>query len=1510
MSRASLSQSMPPVRRGDDLRDDYSDSDSEFGGDHRTRRHSEPGSPATVLPSSPFKPYSGDIFGTQGYKTRTGDYLPGMLYLSRMKVHKNPVDAVERFQRAKEEHLAAQAAAAAAAAEAAARGKVDPDAREEGAEAAVGQPVSGSASGDGTSGGAGAGLSSSSSLAASSSTELLTSAGDTKRTKKKKNPRPLKTDISSSKLLGSQARFSPAAAYDLELQSKRDCAAALCSLVGNEDLKDQVLEDGMIEAFTQLASTSDAQIRLACSRALCRLSGNQINWDKMIEDGAINALMSLSTGLDPAFSDLDENSDGASDVSDSNGEKSDDDDGSGGGFQESLTEKKKKKKKEKKKSQTNSSISSEDTRLDWATQLCAIGVANLACMEGSETAFFQAGAHLEMMRKVQVFKAEGQFLLSTARLLFNMSHVDGSVLGVEQLAQSACLMAKTVGKNQKRRIRMRRHLQHRQLKRQKATTTTAHHASRGKGWVVGRKDKPFMVEMAISCKDLADLDELSGSDPMCVLQQRTLNMGPWFEAGRTEVIQNDRNPTFRKRFHLVCHPEESHYLKFDIYDVDAARAGGTDRIDLTQQDFGGTAFVKMADLLAQPSGEVTVTLGGGAGVEGTLTVRATVLFYGDERDDASDDRIDDDPKKYKEVRQALMAARREQKVNESRLRHFAVGTLFIMSHIDGMPINLLHEGALETLREILASAEVLSHSERLHLCAMVAAVMYVMSLTTRICWFLVEQGGFQVLDIMLAEAQKCKFAARDEIASRTHMTEAERDALDASHAEAIDVIFMCMGTLSNIALEERCRKRMLNESAARTLIALAAPGNGPLVRSACATAIRSLASSRKSALVVTKIGGLDALISMSGEENKSIRRECFLALCTILSCDYDELVLQCGPLKDVETEYESNHAHAVRLGQYAKNVHTDRAAAAAENLQQQIRFTEKATGTVRTAVASALSLHDSRVEYMNTVMIKVIGEEAEYESLCSSLTLVSTLYNISCSMPGRKLLLTREPGASPNTRYRVLDLLLRFASNGGPPGTGKALLARTALQTVFNLSCCTQGIRLIIESGRVMRTLIRLLDETATAEGETVDEDDDPLMVYISLSILYNISSDTGLQNCRRLVSVDGAVECLIARARNAAVQTTETNALCAALLCRLSTDKTIVEQLVNAGIFSAIIAQSHTNDRNTKERCAVTISLMADGETQTRKALVEHGALPILMNMSGSHDPRIRQNSVAALCELTSCVEVKEKMVDLGAVKSLVLTGLIRVSEDDPATCNSCCKALYNLLSTDGKFEQIIADGVVWALTTMLGLTKEMRSLGMVGLANIASNPLGRIEMSNKNTLKRLTSLALTKNPVLRPSETTRATCAMVLHNLVCGCSEDARLDPTPSRIEQTEATLGLVVAHNGMNALGVLSRIPNPHTMCGCVAALAVLATYVPGQERFMISGGMGSLCEISGCDPAFVGTRGHWAIMRHCAIAAHGEFFLSFVCLVAYLFSPAMRTAFFFVCTPPRTTLQQLQ
>lgn len=51
-----------------------------------------------------------------------------------------------------------------------------------------------------------------------------------------------------------------------------------------------------------------------------------------------------------------------------------------------------------------------------------------------------------------------------------------------------------------------------------------------------------IVEIHISCKDLAKLDLTSQSDPMCVLF--TNQNGQYSEQDRTEVIKNDANPNF------------------------------------------------------------------------------------------------------------------------------------------------------------------------------------------------------------------------------------------------------------------------------------------------------------------------------------------------------------------------------------------------------------------------------------------------------------------------------------------------------------------------------------------------------------------------------------------------------------------------------------------------------------------------------------------------------------------------------------------------------------------------------------------------------------------------------------------------------------------------------------------------------------------------------------------------------------------------------------------------------
>ena len=42
--------------------------------------------------------------------------------------------------------------------------------------------------------------------------------------------------------------------------------------------------------------------------------------------------------------------------------------------------------------------------------------------------------------------------------------------------------------------------------------------------------------------------------------------GPWLEGGRTEVIPNNRNPTFNHTFTCIYYPDEIQCIGFDVYD--------------------------------------------------------------------------------------------------------------------------------------------------------------------------------------------------------------------------------------------------------------------------------------------------------------------------------------------------------------------------------------------------------------------------------------------------------------------------------------------------------------------------------------------------------------------------------------------------------------------------------------------------------------------------------------------------------------------------------------------------------------------------------------------------------------------------------------------------------------------------------------------------------------------------------------------------------------------------------
>ena len=79
------------------------------------------------------------------------------------------------------------------------------------------------------------------------------------------------------------------------------------------------------------------------------------------------------------------------------------------------------------------------------------------------------------------------------------------------------------------------------------------------------------LELSVKCEDLCDKDLLSKSDPMCVMFMKPKgNPGcaAWVEVGRTEVIMDNLNPEFNKKFVVDYSFEERQPVKFEIYDWD------------------------------------------------------------------------------------------------------------------------------------------------------------------------------------------------------------------------------------------------------------------------------------------------------------------------------------------------------------------------------------------------------------------------------------------------------------------------------------------------------------------------------------------------------------------------------------------------------------------------------------------------------------------------------------------------------------------------------------------------------------------------------------------------------------------------------------------------------------------------------------------------------------------------------------------------------------------------------
>nr|XP_034317442.1 copine-8 isoform X1 [Crassostrea gigas] len=127
------------------------------------------------------------------------------------------------------------------------------------------------------------------------------------------------------------------------------------------------------------------------------------------------------------------------------------------------------------------------------------------------------------------------------------------------------------------------------------------------------------VEISVQCRNLADLDVLSKSDPMCVMFMKDIKTNTYYELGRTETLDNQLNPDFATKFTVTYYFEELQSTKFEIYDVDSASR------NLKDHDFMGSLECTLGELVGAPGGKLEKPLRGPRRSNGTILLRAEEL---------------------------------------------------------------------------------------------------------------------------------------------------------------------------------------------------------------------------------------------------------------------------------------------------------------------------------------------------------------------------------------------------------------------------------------------------------------------------------------------------------------------------------------------------------------------------------------------------------------------------------------------------------------------------------------------------------------------------------------------------------------------------------------------------------------------------------------------------------------------------------------------------------------------
>ena len=104
-------------------------------------------------------------------------------------------------------------------------------------------------------------------------------------------------------------------------------------------------------------------------------------------------------------------------------------------------------------------------------------------------------------------------------------------------------------------------------------------------------DNTTNYEITISCENLPKMDTLSLTDPIVVVYLKTID--DYKEIGKTECIRNTLDPKFSKSFIISYNPEESQWIRFEVYDIDNEK----EKHDLSKQEEIGKFECKLEEII-------------------------------------------------------------------------------------------------------------------------------------------------------------------------------------------------------------------------------------------------------------------------------------------------------------------------------------------------------------------------------------------------------------------------------------------------------------------------------------------------------------------------------------------------------------------------------------------------------------------------------------------------------------------------------------------------------------------------------------------------------------------------------------------------------------------------------------------------------------------------------------------------------------------------------------------------